>query len=78
MKSLNFQTFVELKHEISLNFHTLIIQPCFKFQTPFFRLSNQARFILEKCDGSLTVENKRKKAMVDELQRKGFDSDPVF
>ncbi len=44
----------------------------------FFRLSNQARFILEKCDGSLTVENKRKKAMVDELQRKGFDSDPVF
>ncbi len=23
------------------------------------------------------MENKRKKAMVDELQRKGFDSDPV-
>ncbi len=44
---------------------------------PPSRLSNQARFILEKCDGTLTVENKRKKAMIDELQRKGFDSDPV-
>ena len=41
------------------------------------KLSNQARFILEKCDGSLTVENKKKKAMIEELQRKGFDSDPV-
>ena len=41
------------------------------------KLSNQARFILEKCDGSLVVENKKKKIMVDELQRKGFDSDPV-
>jgi len=41
------------------------------------RLTNQARFILEKCDGTLTVENKRKKAMIDELQRKGYDSDPI-
>jgi len=41
------------------------------------KLTNQARFILEKCDGTLTVENKRKKAMIDELQRKNYDSDPV-
>ena len=41
------------------------------------KLTNQARFILEKCDGSLVVENKKKKVMVDELQRRGFDSDPV-
>lgn len=41
------------------------------------RLSNQARFILEKCDGSLTVENKKKKNMIAELQRKNFDPDPV-
>ena len=41
------------------------------------KLSNQARFILEKCDGSLVVENKKKKVMVEELQRRGFDSDPV-
>ena len=41
------------------------------------KLTNQARFILEKCDGSLVVENKKKKVMVEELQRKGFDSDPV-
>ena len=41
------------------------------------KLSNQARFILEKCDGSLVVENKKKKIMVEELQRRGFDSDPV-
>merc|ERR1712241_575240 len=41
------------------------------------KLSNQARFILEKCDGTLKVENKKKKLMVEELARKGYDSDPV-
>ncbi|XP_069993753.1 DNA topoisomerase 2-alpha isoform X2 [Penaeus vannamei] len=41
------------------------------------KLSNQARFILEKCDGRLVIENKKKKDMIAELQRKGFDSDPV-
>ena len=41
------------------------------------KLSNQARFIIEKCEGSLVVENKKKKVMIAELQRKGFDPDPV-
>jgi len=41
------------------------------------KLSNQARFILEKCDGTLKVENKKKKIMIDELSRRGYDSDPV-
>ena len=41
------------------------------------KLSNQARFILEKCDGSLKVENKKKKIMIAELERKNFDPDPV-
>ena len=37
----------------------------------------QARFILEKCDGRLEIENKKAKDMVAELQRKGYESDPV-
>ena len=41
------------------------------------KLSNQARFILEKCDGTLKIENKKKKMMIDELSRRGYDSDPV-
>ncbi|XP_045117952.1 DNA topoisomerase 2-alpha-like isoform X2 [Portunus trituberculatus] len=41
------------------------------------KLSNQARFILEKCDGSLVIENKKKKDTIAELQRKGYDSDPL-
>jgi len=41
------------------------------------KLSNQARFILEKCDGSLKIENKKKKIMIEELVRKGYDSDPI-
>ena len=41
------------------------------------KLSNQARFILEKCDGTLKIENKKKKMMIEELARKGFDSDPI-
>lgn len=32
---------------------------------------------MEKCDGSLTIENKKKKNMIDELIRRGFDPDPV-
>lgn len=41
------------------------------------RLSNQARFILEKCSGELVVENKKRKTIVDELLKKGYDPDPV-
>jgi DNA topoisomerase-2 len=35
------------------------------------------RFILEKCDGVLVVENKKKKVMIDELKKKSYDPDPV-
>ncbi|XP_011340698.1 DNA topoisomerase 2 isoform X1 [Ooceraea biroi] len=41
------------------------------------KLSNQARFILEKCDGNLVIENKKKKDMIAELVRRNYDSDPV-
>lgn len=41
------------------------------------KLTNQARFILEKCDNTLIIENKKKKAMIDELVSMGYDSDPV-
>lgn len=41
------------------------------------KLSNQARFILEKCSGELVVENKKRKAIVEELIKKGYDPDPV-
>ncbi|KAF7987881.1 hypothetical protein HCN44_003744 [Aphidius gifuensis] len=41
------------------------------------KLTNQARFILEKCDGTLVIEKKKKKAMIDELIAMGYDSDPV-
>uniref|UniRef100_A0A1B6ECC9 DNA topoisomerase 2 n=1 Tax=Clastoptera arizonana TaxID=38151 RepID=A0A1B6ECC9_9HEMI len=41
------------------------------------KISNQARFIIEKCDGKLTIENKKKKAMIEELVKRGYDSDPV-
>lgn len=41
------------------------------------KLSNQSRFICEKCDGTLTVENKKKKDMIAELIRRKFASDPV-
>lgn len=41
------------------------------------KLSNQARFILEKCDGTLVIENKKKKDMIAELVRRNYASDPV-
>ncbi|XP_012230798.1 DNA topoisomerase 2 [Linepithema humile] len=42
------------------------------------KLSNQARFILEKCDGTLVIENKKKKDMIAEMVRRNYDSDPVM
>lgn len=41
------------------------------------KLSNQARFIMEKCSGELVVENKKRKTIVDELLRRGYAPDPV-
>ncbi|XP_062330341.1 DNA topoisomerase 2-alpha isoform X2 [Osmerus eperlanus] len=41
------------------------------------RLTNQARFILEKIEGKLVIENKPKKELIRMLQQMGYDSDPV-
>ncbi|XP_060883763.1 DNA topoisomerase 2-alpha isoform X2 [Labrus mixtus] len=41
------------------------------------KLSNQARFILEKIEGTLVIENKAKKELIRMLQEMGYDSDPV-
>ncbi|XP_018431523.1 PREDICTED: DNA topoisomerase 2-alpha [Nanorana parkeri] len=41
------------------------------------RLSNQARFILEKIEGKLVIENKPKKELIQMLVQRGYDSDPV-
>jgi DNA topoisomerase-2 len=41
------------------------------------RLSNQARFILEKIAGNIVMENKKKKYIVDRLVEMKFDPDPV-
>lgn len=35
------------------------------------------RFIVEKCDGDLRIENRKKTEMVKELVRRGYNSDPV-
>lgn len=41
------------------------------------KLSNQARFIMEKCSGELVVENKKRKTIVEELLKRGYAPDPV-
>jgi len=41
------------------------------------KLSNQARFIIEKCDFTLKVENKKRKKMIEELVTRNYDPDPV-
>lgn len=42
-----------------------------QFQAETDKISNQARFIVEKCDGVLTVENKKRKLLVEELKKRG-------
>ncbi|KAG4072644.1 hypothetical protein HA402_004733 [Bradysia odoriphaga] len=41
------------------------------------KLSDQARFIMEKCNGTLVVKNKKRKTMIDELIKRGYRADPV-
>ncbi|XP_060705039.1 DNA topoisomerase 2-alpha [Hemiscyllium ocellatum] len=41
------------------------------------KLSNQARFILEKIEGTLVIENKPKRELIQLLLDRGYDSDPV-
>ncbi|XP_069733450.1 DNA topoisomerase 2-alpha [Phaenicophaeus curvirostris] len=41
------------------------------------KLSNQARFILEKIDGKIVIENKPKKELIKVLIQRGYESDPV-
>lgn len=48
-----------------------------KLQAESDRLTDQARFILEKCDKTLVVENKKRKIMVEELIKRGYNADPV-
>lgn len=38
----------------------------------------QARFIVEKCDNKIRVENKKKKEMIATLMERGYDADPVL
>nr|XP_057917582.1 DNA topoisomerase 2-alpha [Doryrhamphus excisus] len=41
------------------------------------KLTNQARFILEKIQGTLVIENKAKKELIRMLETMGYASDPV-
>uniref|UniRef100_A0A3P8WAI5 DNA topoisomerase 2 n=1 Tax=Cynoglossus semilaevis TaxID=244447 RepID=A0A3P8WAI5_CYNSE len=41
------------------------------------KLSNQARFVLEKIEGKITIENKSKRELIRLLIQKGYESDPV-
>src|SRR5699024_2959950 len=41
------------------------------------KMENQARFILEKNDRILVMENIRKKEFIAQLIKRGYDSDPV-
>ncbi|XP_050072339.1 DNA topoisomerase 2 [Anopheles maculipalpis] len=40
-------------------------------------LSDKARFIMEKCSGTLVVENKKRKQLIDELIKRGYRADPI-
>lgn len=40
-------------------------------------LSARARFIEEKCAGTLVVENKKRKELIKELVKRGFPTDPI-
>lgn len=42
------------------------------------RLENQARFILEKIDNVIKIENRKRKEMILTLRERGYDPDPLL
>jgi DNA topoisomerase-2 len=38
---------------------------------------SKSRFILEKCDGVIVIENKKRKVLFEELKKRGYEPDPV-
>ena len=48
-----------------------------KLEAECSKLKNQARFIQEKVDGDIKLENKKKKAFMATLEERGYDSDPI-
>uniref|UniRef100_A0A8C2TNK3 DNA topoisomerase 2 n=1 Tax=Coturnix japonica TaxID=93934 RepID=A0A8C2TNK3_COTJA len=41
------------------------------------KLNNQARFVLEKIQGKITIENRSKRDLIQMLVQRGYESDPV-
>ncbi|XP_002737286.1 DNA topoisomerase 2-alpha [Saccoglossus kowalevskii] len=41
------------------------------------KLDNQARFILEKIENKIVIENKSKRDLISMLVQRGYDSDPI-
>ncbi|XP_067144002.1 DNA topoisomerase 2-alpha-like [Centruroides vittatus] len=41
------------------------------------KLDSQARFILEKIEGKIIIENRKKSELIRTLQERGYESDPV-
>ncbi|TPP66786.1 DNA topoisomerase 2 [Fasciola gigantica] len=81
------QTYKENVLEIMLN-GTDKVQPCITYEkrksylegmlaAEARKLENQARFVVEKIDGVMIIENKPRKELVRILQDARYDSDPV-
>uniref|UniRef100_A0A182K2H0 DNA topoisomerase 2 n=1 Tax=Anopheles christyi TaxID=43041 RepID=A0A182K2H0_9DIPT len=72
-------------NEIFLEFYTLRLEFYNKRRTYLLgmlqaeadSLSDKARFIMEKCSGTMVVENKKRKALIDELIKRGYRPDPI-
>uniref|UniRef100_UPI00358E4619 DNA topoisomerase 2-beta n=1 Tax=Myxine glutinosa TaxID=7769 RepID=UPI00358E4619 len=47
------------------------------FSAESAKLNNQVRFILEKIEGKITIENKAKRELIQLLLKRGYESDPV-
>lgn len=41
------------------------------------KLSNQARFILDKIEGKIKLENVKEKIITEQLETMGYEADPV-
>ena len=63
-----------VRKEFYIKRHTYLIE---KWQAECSFITNKARFIVENIEMKITVMNKKKKALIDELFKAKYDSDPI-
>lgn len=63
--------FFDVRQAFYIKRKTLLVK---RLKLEQLKLSNKARFVEEVCDGQLVVSNRKKTVILDDLQKRGYDT----